>query len=152
MEVRNTSPYCLSILELSQRIRWEKIHKFNSKSHSQITHRWSRDSQGQKTFLEPSLDDQTCNYDTTQSAQTTSIYIHLHIYIYIYIYSFTNSTSSQGSQFGILETTFRRLSFSSFILSLQFFHYLQSILSKFIRITLYNFRQKHLKRHQETII
>ena len=35
---------------------------------------------------------------------------------------------------------FRRLSFSSFILSVQFFHYLQSILSKFIHITLYNFR------------
>ena len=32
-------------------------------------------------------------------------------------------------QFTMLETTFRRLSFSSFILHIQFFNYLQSILS-----------------------
>ena len=59
--------------------------------------------------------------------------------------------TKKSSQFGILETTFRRLSFSSFVLSVQFVHYLQCILSKFIHITLYNFRWKDLKQHQETI-
>ena len=50
------------------------------------------------------------------------------MYIYIYIYmiitkkiSLIHSASSSGSQFRILETMFRRSSFSSFILSVQFF-------------------------------
>ena len=68
-------------------------------------------------------------------------YIYLYIYIiYIYMVITKKSPLSILRKFGILETTFRRLSFSSFILSVQFFHYLQSILSKFIHITLYNFR------------
>ena len=62
------------------------------------------------------------------------------IYIYLYICIYGNhkkiclihSDSSQGSQFSMLETTFRRLPFSSFILSVQLFYYLQSTLSKFI--------------------
>ena len=55
--------------------------------------------------------------------------------LYIYIYncnhkkiSLIHSASSQGSQFRILETTFRRLSFSSFILSVQFFLIIYNLL------------------------
>ena len=62
-----------------------------------------------------------------------------------------DSESSQGNQFSPLKTMFRRLSLSSFILYVQFFYYLQFILLKFIHITLYTCRQKHLKQHQETI-
>ena len=29
-----------------------------------LPHPWSRDTQGQETFLAPSADKQTCNYDT----------------------------------------------------------------------------------------
>ena len=46
-----------------------------------LPHPWSGDSQSQETFLAPSSDKQTRNYDTECSNH--------HIYIYIYIY--TNS-------------------------------------------------------------
>ena len=42
-----------------------------------LPHPWSGDSQGQETFLAPSADKQTRNYDTECSNH--------HIYIYIYI-------------------------------------------------------------------
>ena len=32
-----------------------------------LPHLWSRDSQGQETFLAPSADKQTCNYDTNHT-------------------------------------------------------------------------------------
>ena len=40
------------------------VYKFTKKCHSQATpHPQSRDSQGQETFLAPSPDKQTSNYD-----------------------------------------------------------------------------------------
>ena len=62
-----------------------------------------------------------------------SLSLSLSIYIYIYNcnhkkISLIHSASSQGSQFRILETTFRRLSFSSFILSVQFFLIIYNLL------------------------
>ena len=43
-----------------------------------LPHPRSGDSQGQETFLAPSADKQTRNYD--------NIYIYIYIYMYIYIY------------------------------------------------------------------
>ena len=50
------------------------------------------------------------------------MYVCIYIYIYIYIYD-NHKKISQGSQFSILETTFRRLSFS-FYQSLYILHFI----------------------------
>ena len=69
-----------------------------------LPHPWSGDSKGQETFLAPSADKPTRNYDTecsihqpslsTQRSKGLSyikmkyiqIYMYIHIYVYIYMY------------------------------------------------------------------
>ena len=89
--------------------------------------------------------------------QTACALLYLHyILIIYYIYgnlkkiSLIHFDSSQVSQFRMLETTFRPFSFFKFHFTCAFY-YLQSILSKFTHIALYNCCQKHLKRHQKLI-
>ena len=49
------------------------IYKFTSKYHSQTTPSLERRSQGQETFLAPSADKQTRNYDTECSNHHPSL-------------------------------------------------------------------------------
>ena len=52
------------LIELPNLASWYiHTHKFTSKCHRQITPSSERDSQGQETFLAPSADKQTRNYD-----------------------------------------------------------------------------------------
>ena len=64
-----------------------------------LPHSWSGDSQGQETFLAPSADKQTCNYDTECSnyMYIYNIYIHIIYNIYIYIYIFFLKSSKAFS-------------------------------------------------------
>ena len=56
------------------------IYKFTSNTIVRVPHPWSGDSQGQETFLAPSADKQTRNYDT----ECSHIYINIYMYIYMY--------------------------------------------------------------------
>ena len=57
-------PYQHKGIELQQDEMVSYIYKFSSKCHVRIPYLQSRDSQAQETFLAPSADKQTCNYDT----------------------------------------------------------------------------------------
>ena len=85
------------------------IYKFTSECHSQTTPSSGRDNHGLETFLAPSANKQSCNYDTEWSNHYPSLstlrskglshskmkwwaiytnfpYIYIYIYIYISIY------------------------------------------------------------------
>ena len=50
-----------------------------------LPHPRSGDSHGQETFLAPSADKQTCNYDTECSNHYMYTYIHMHLYTHFFL-------------------------------------------------------------------
>ena len=99
-ECSNHNPSSLSTRRLKgfsrSKMKWAIYTNLLKNAIARLLHPQNRDSQGKKTFLASSVDNQTCNCDTEFSNHYHSLsmlrvqgYTHTNIYIYnLYIYTY----------------------------------------------------------------